>query len=278
MSATSLSKSRQVYLGLRYRITDGAYDATGGLPGEQQLAAEFEVSRVTLRRALAVLESDGLIARRRGAGTFLTRSGKIQPIVSDLSNLMAHLGAMGEATRVKLLECNYVRPPPHIREALRLPHGVKVQKSVRVRFMGDLAFSYLVAFVPERISRSFTSKDLRATPMLTLIERAGGHVVRAGQEISAAAAPPDVARHLHLETGAPLLALTRVAYDAAGEGLEYLRALYHPDRYSFRMDLQTDMSLQITPRAVQSMNTMNDPGISIDPMKSKEKRRRKTIQ
>lgn len=244
MSATNLSKARRVYLGLRHRIADGFYDATGGLPGEQTLAAEFDVSRVTLRRALAALEADGLIARRHGAGTFLTQNGKTQPVVSDLSNLMAHLGAMGQATRVQLLECAVLKPPPQVREMLQLTDGEKVQKSVRVRFMGDLAFSYLVAFVPDRISRRFRARDLRETPLLTLIERAGGQVVRAAQEISAVAAPPDIALHLGVEPGAPLLALTRIAFDANGHGLEYLRALYHPDRYSFRMDLRPETPAQ----------------------------------
>ena len=82
----SLSKSRQVYIALRERITRGVYDQNGGLPGEQTLAAEMGVSRVTLRRALASLEEDGVIDRRRGAGTFLSASGKPAPITVDLAD------------------------------------------------------------------------------------------------------------------------------------------------------------------------------------------------
>ena len=238
MSATGLTKTRQVYLGLRDRIASGIYDTPGSLPGEQTLAAEFAVSRVTLRRALAALESDGLIERRRGAGTFLTPSGRPQPVVTDLSDVMSHLAAMGRATRVCLLACSLETPSASVQQALRLEDGECVSRSIRMRFIDDLAFSYLVACVPERIARTFTERELDEKPLLTLIERAGARVARAEQEISAVAAGAEIAHLLDVEPGAPLLALTRVTFDAEGRGLEHLRALYHPQRYSFRMDLQ----------------------------------------
>jgi DNA-binding GntR family transcriptional regulator len=58
MAGTELSKTRQVYLALRDRIERGVFAREGGLPGEQALAAELMVSRVTLRRALAAILSD----------------------------------------------------------------------------------------------------------------------------------------------------------------------------------------------------------------------------
>ena len=62
-------------------------------------------------------------------------------------------------------------------------------------------------------------------------------VERARQRISAGLATPQVARALGLHTGSPLIELVRIVYDQAGRGVEYLHALYRPDRYSFELEL-----------------------------------------
>ncbi len=60
----------QVYVALRQKIRDGLMDMDQPLPGENQLAGEFGVSRVTIRKALANLELEGLITKRPGIGSF----------------------------------------------------------------------------------------------------------------------------------------------------------------------------------------------------------------
>src|ERR1700687_3544917 len=109
MAGVEPSKTRQVYLVLRDRIAGGRLDGGGSLPAEQALAAEYGVSRVTIRRALAELEQEGLISRRRGAGTFVLGAGA-KPIVADFSDVLANLLAMGRDTAVRLLAFDYREP------------------------------------------------------------------------------------------------------------------------------------------------------------------------
>lgn len=238
MAGTETSKARKVYLGLRDRITSGAFGNAGGLPGEQILAAEYGVSRVTLRRALAALADDGLINRRHGAGTFLTQSCKPKPVITDLSDMLAHLVDMGRSTGVQLVECSLVEPGAAVASALKLEAGAKTQLSRRIRSIDGEPFSFLVAHVPERFASAYTAEELSREPLLSLLERAGACVDRAEQDIAAELASPEVAAALGLEPGAPLLAMTRVSYDVNGAGIEHLRALYRPDRYSIRMDMR----------------------------------------
>lgn len=232
-----LSKSRQVYIALRERIARGHYDQDGGLPGEQTLAGEFGVSRVTLRRALATLEEDGFINRRRGAGTFLSEAGKPAPIVVNLSDALSQLAAMGAATEVRLLSFAYEDAPAGIADVLGLAPGAQVQRSVRCRLINGQAFSYLVAYVPQSIGRTYTQEDLATRPLLALLERAGCEVDRATQDLGADLAAPESAQALGVDVGTPLISLTRTIYDPRGAGIEHLRALYRPDLYAFRMEL-----------------------------------------
>jgi len=231
------SKTRQVYLVLRDRIAGGRLDPAASLPGEQALAAEHGVSRVTVRRALAELEREGLISRRRGAGTFVVGAGGAKPIVADFSDVLSNLIAMGRETAVRLLEFGYREPPAAIARALGLGPGERTQYSVRVRLIDGLPFSHLTTHVPERIGVTYSEADLAARPLLALLERSGVHIERAMQEVTAALASPEVAAALDVDVGSALLGTTRTVFAADGSGVEHLSALYRPDRYALRMEM-----------------------------------------
>ncbi|MBK3731572.1 UTRA domain-containing protein [Azospirillum brasilense] len=230
-------KARRIYLLLRDRIIAGDLPPGERLPGEPALAAEHAVSRVTVRRALDLLEKEGLVQRKPGSGTFVHDSRAVRPIVADLSNVLSHLIDMGRSTDVKLLSFGYVAPPEAIAESLGLKPGERVQRSVRVRLIDGEPFSYLTTHVPEWLGLTYSEAELAARPLLELIERSGVKTERATQAINATLAGPEPAAALDLEIGSPLLTLTRIVHDPSGRGVEHLHALYRPDRYSFHMDL-----------------------------------------
>ncbi len=231
------SKSHRLYLLLKERITSGGLPPGARLPGEPDLAAMHKVSRITVRRALDALAGEGLIRRQAGAGTFVVGRDGPHLIVSDLANLIAHIHEMGRSTTVKLLGFEYRMPEPDVAQALGLAEGEEVQASVRVRLVDGSAFSHLTAFVPARIGKTYTEGELAAQPLASLLERSGVVVERASQTIGATAAGPDVAEALGVGIGSALLAVTRVVQDRDGRGVEFLRALYRPDRYRFQMEL-----------------------------------------
>ncbi|MEO4040032.1 GntR family transcriptional regulator [Hoeflea sp. CAU 1731] len=235
---TQPAKTHRVYLLLRDRITEGLFGQSGKLPGEQALAEEHSVSRVTVRRAIDGLVADGLVEKRVGSGTYVRQPDrKMQSAIADVSNVFTHLKEMGRSTAVKMLSFEYVVPENHVREALKLEADERVQRSVRVRLVDDEPFSYLTAQVPERIGRLYSREDLSRDPLLELIERSGLKASAASQEISAMLASPDVAEALDVKVGSALVSLTRTVLDSQGRGMEYLEARYRPDRYGFRMDL-----------------------------------------
>lgn len=238
VAGVEVPKARRIYLALRDSIAGGGFDAGAPLPGEQALAATHHVSRITVRRALAELEREGLIDRRRGAGTFVNPRSVTKPVIADLADVLKTLVEMGKSTDVRLLAFGYLEPPPPIADALRLAPGERAQRSVRVRIIEGKPFSYLTTHVPERIGVTYSEPELASQPLLALLERSGVAVARATQEISAVLASPEVAGALDVAVGSPLIALTRVVYDGRDRGVEHLHALYRPDRYAFRMDLE----------------------------------------
>lgn len=231
------AKAKRVYLVLRDRILSGAVGFGTRLPTENELARYHDVSRVTVRRALGELARERLIERRPTAGTRVTYRPSPAPMTADISGVLANLAEMGRRTTVKLLHFDYVPAQGTVAEALGAGTDQLLQRSIRVRSIDGLPFSYLVAHVPESISVTFTEEELARRPLLELLERAGAKVERARQRISAGLATAQVSKALGLPTGSPLIEIVHVVYDQAGRGVEHLHALYRPDRYSFEIDL-----------------------------------------
>ena len=234
----SEAKARRVYLILRDRILSNAIAPGARLPTEVDLARFHQVSRVTVRRALAELSREQLIERRRSSGTRVTYRPSSKPMTADIANVLATLTEMGERTASKLLSFGYVAATGPVADVLGVGAQEKLQRSVRVRSSDGIPFSYLTAHVPGRIGASFTRQDLAEKPLLALLERSGVKIERASQRIGAVLATPEIARALKVGVGSPLVELVRVVYDSDGRGVEHLHALYRPDRYNLEMDLE----------------------------------------
>ena len=227
----------QIYLILRQKILDGDYADGALLPGELELALQFSVSRITARRALDELAAEGLAQRSQGRGTFARRPAPTPPIRSSFEGLLENLLMMGLRTSARILDFGYVPASAEVARRLACEPGAQVQRAVRVRSVEGGPLSHLTTFVPAEIGRSYTRDELAKQPLLALLERAGVAVDSAEQTISAALADAEVAPLLETEVGAPLLTLSRVVRDADGRVVEWLRALYRPDKYQYRMQL-----------------------------------------
>ena len=231
------AKAKQVYLVLRDRILSGSAGFGAKLPNENELAEHHGVSRVTVRRALGELARERLIERRRSAGTRVIYRPAPAPMSADISGVLANLADMGRRTAVKLMSFDYVPAEGVVAKALGAAPDQLLQRSVRVRSVDGVPFSFLTTYVLESVSLTYTQQELASRALLELLERAGVKVDHARQRISAGLATPDVAEALGVRTGSPLIELVRVVYDQAGQGVEHLHALYRPDRYALEFDL-----------------------------------------
>ncbi|CAG1005358.1 HTH-type transcriptional repressor NagR [Burkholderiales bacterium] len=227
----------QIYLVLREQILEGRFDPDQPLPSEHQLSAHFGVSRVTLRGALDRLETEGLISRQRGRGTFALMERRAENRRAELSGLFANLITLGLKTTVKVIDLEVLPAPADVAEALQLGAPKEVQKALRVRSYRGEPFSHLTTFVPQEIGRYFGRKELSAKPMLALLEEAGVKIGTATQWIGAKLADAVVAPLLGIELGSPLLSVTRVVRDIHRQPVQLLRGLYRPDRYQYEMQL-----------------------------------------
>jgi GntR family transcriptional regulator len=227
----------QIYLILRQKILGGDFSYDDRIPSELGLVEEYEVSRITARRALDELAKEGLVKRERGKGTRVQFRRPTLPLESSVEGLLENLLAMGLETDVKLIDFEYVSANDEVAKALDCDQGTIVQRAVRVRSFDTGPFSYLVTYVPQDIGSNYDSNDLATQPLLQLLERSGVVVEGAQQRITATLADADVADLLETEVGIALLEIRRIVTDSDGRPVEYIRGLYRPDRYQYNMVL-----------------------------------------
>ena len=227
----------QIYMILRDGILNGTYRPGELLPSEHEITRRFGVSRITAARALDELATAGMVRRRRGHGTEVTYRPESPPLRGSVANWLQAAASMGRVTRVDVVEFGYGPANDEEADALQVEAGAEVQRSVRVRSHEAGPFSVLTAVVPGALGHTYQPAELSGSPLLSLLERAGVTVDRAQQVITATLATHPVAGLLDTEVGAALIKLQRVVVDTDGRPVEYLTALYRPDRYRLEMVL-----------------------------------------
>jgi len=148
-----LPKYHQIYLVLREQLEEGRF--ADGMPGELALMQQFSVARVTVRRALERLASEGLIAREAGRGT-RPIAPKDRAAVAGagidaslpggpdrLTGLLENLVSVSRHTSVRVLEVDVVSASEPVARALQIVTGDGVQKAVRVRFTAEGPLSHI---------------------------------------------------------------------------------------------------------------------------------------
>lgn len=230
----------QLYQLLKRRILNGSLANGSKLPTEAQLAEGFGVSRITAKRVMDLLASDGLIERKRGKGSHVIFESAKSEVEAPLVGMLAKLASMSRETTVKVLDIEYAIPPANIAEDLSLPADEKVHYVTRTRFSEESApFAYYETWT-RGIVHGYSAQEIESAQRFAIMEKNGVKVTRIEQYLSADAASAVVADALQLMPGDPVLTLVRHSFDHNGDVVDLLHAQYHPGRFHYRMNLSAE--------------------------------------
>lgn len=225
---------QQVFAILRQRIVEGLYAPDDRLQTEEELAAEFEVSRATIRQAVGELAARGLVVRQQGKGTFVRWSPDPvsgQRFTGSLADLVP-----SEATIVDLEVTKDAVLPSRIASALGLavPRGYVIRRTRAMR--GEL-FAVTVNHLPEHIGSLMTEDELRLEDLMVLLNRKGIAISGAEQIIRAELADVDVCKWLKIDIGSPVLFAERALFGGEHRPVDLVQSWYRGDRYEYRAQL-----------------------------------------
>jgi DNA-binding GntR family transcriptional regulator len=224
----------QVASRLQEQIEHGVLPVGGRLENEVELADRLGVSRPTMRKAIAYLVERGMLVRRRGVGTQIVHPKVRRPV--ELTSLYDDLAKTARAPRTEVRSLEVGPASAEVAEALGLPPGRDVTRVERIRYADDEPLAIMHNVVPVDVV-ALTAEDLERRGLYALL-RAAGHMPRiANQVVGAKAASAVEARLLGDARGAPMLTMTRTAWDESGRGVEYGSHVYRASRYSFELTL-----------------------------------------
>ncbi len=227
----------QLYSSLKRGITSGEIEYGEQMPTEQQLSDALDISRITAKRAMDELASDGLIARQRGKGSYVTYKYSPEPVKAPLLGLLENLEDMGKHSLVKVMSVEKVVPPSHVRDALNLDSGQEATKIVRTRYDEDgNAFAFYVSWTLANL-KGFTKRKVERQTRLSIIKENGISISKVEQTLGAQNADDLVANLLNVANNAALLELRRQHYDQNGNVVDVLVGLYNPKLFQYGMVL-----------------------------------------
>lgn len=228
----------QLYRHLSAAITAGQLETDGQLPPERDLAELAQVSRVTVRKAVAQLVSDGLVEQRRGAGSFVRAQGpKLEQSLSRLTSFTEYMLARGKVSTSQVLALGHFAPTPDESMALGIASADKVARVERLRFADGIVMAIERSSLPTDI---LPHPERVETSLYTILREDGGAPVRAIQRITAINLAAHEAQLLNLAEGTAVLRIDRTGYLASGRPIEFTRGLYRSDIYDFVADLRLD--------------------------------------
>ncbi len=151
-------------------IADGVLQVGDQLPTEDSLIARFEVSRITVRRAIQNLVGRGLVEIRRGIGTFVA-APRITHELTELSGFVEDMHALGRKPTARVIATEVVSADATVATHLRLTKGQRVVKIRRVRLADRIPLSFDETYLPLEIGKRIITNNLKVEPIFSLLER-----------------------------------------------------------------------------------------------------------
>jgi DNA-binding GntR family transcriptional regulator len=211
-------------------IEDGRLQPGDPFENELALAERLDLSRPTVRRAIAELVGRGLLVRRRGVGT--TVASQVIHRRDELTSLYDDMVRRGQTPRTEVLSFTPGAVDETAAAALGLPLDTPLLSVERLRYVGDTPTALMHNWLPPQFA-DLTAEDLAGESLYALLRTRGVRPVIAHQTIGARRPVSRERKLLGLAAGDPLLTMTRRAYAANGSAVEYGDHCYRYDQYAF---------------------------------------------
>ena len=237
-------------------IESGELKPLDAIPSEFELMKKYNISRDTVRHAIASLVKEGFLFRKRGKGTFVSRPKERFGLVK-LLGFNEEMRAKGLTPNTKVLELEIIEAPPQVAERLHVPQITKVWRISRLRLADDEPMCVQINYIPLDVIDQIEKNDLEGNGSLydLLENHYQVDIAEADETVHAVLAWDEESRLLNIQHGAPLISRELVAYTVDGHPIEYMVTFYRADRYAFTFRSTRDKTARISLGADETTQT-----------------------
>ena len=221
-SQTGKSAYEQVAADLRAQITDGELSAGDQIPSEAELMTHYGVSRIVVRMAVDVLQNEGLVTKKQGAGTFVRE--QVPPskrIAGDLygtrpksSPVQAAAARAGQQAEWEY-SSRATTATKAVAERLAIEPGAEVMRTTYTFFADEKPIKLSTSYEPLAVTRGTAIEQPEASPVTGVVPRfdlIGLHITHVTEDVVARAARPHEVEQLRVAAGVPVFVITRTYY------------------------------------------------------------------
>lgn len=229
---------------IRERIDGGTYLPGDRLMSEHQICEQFGVSRITVRRALQTLESEGLIFRRQGLGAFVSDNRVSQGMIR-LTSFVEDMEQAGLKARSLIVNYDQVICPAAIAERLNVEPGRKVVMLERLRLGDGEPVAFDRTWLPAFYGQLLEGYDLTNDTIYRILEEEFEiEVLRGHYRLDAVNADAFLSEQLHVLQGRALFLIERTSMTVHDKPVYFQRRYYRTDRVSYELELARDNTQQ----------------------------------
>ena len=207
------------------------------LPSEPELAKKLHVSRATLREAMRTFETQGLIQRKQGSGTFVTHpSAVIESGLEVLESIETLADRIGLPVTVGEWHVNRRPAKEDEAKALNLAPESQIVYISRVILVEERPVAFLIDILPnDLLSPDELTEDFNGSVLDLLLERGTPTLLTSRTEINAVTAVSEVARAMGIQRGDVLLRFIAYLYSTSGQVIDYSYSYFLPGYFRFHV-------------------------------------------
>lgn len=207
------------------------------LPIESKMEEQYKVSRVTIRKAIDELVSEGVVHKVQGKGTFV-RTTKIVQEASTITSWTEEMQLKGKKPSTKNLNINEIRPNRKMNDKLRLQSNEKIVRIERVRLANEEPISLMFNYLREKYVPGFLEVGLTRESLYEELEEKYNILIEeANEQIRARLATDLEASTLNIDPGEAVLHITRTSYLTDGTPFEMVEMISRFDKYEYHLNL-----------------------------------------
>jgi GntR family transcriptional regulator len=225
---------------MRERVRSGEWKPGEIIPSERELSEKYGISRMTARQAITELVNEGLFYREQGKGTFVSQRKITQQLI-HLTGFTEDIRARGQRPGTKVLSTEMLPADETTAEKLRIDPGTLIFRLQRLRLADEQPLAIELSQISFKGCERLLEEDLEKNSLYRMLETIYGiPLMEADQELEAGLAGNEEAQLLKIAIGSPVLFTRRVTYTERNQPIEYAKAAYCGNKYTFYTHLKRE--------------------------------------
>jgi len=225
---------------IRERVRSGEWKPGDHIPSEREFSEKYGISRMTARQAITDLVNEELFYREQGKGTFVSERKITQQLIR-LTGFTEDIRARGQRPGTKVLSAEMRPADEATAEKLRIDHGTPIFRLQRLRLADDEPLAIELSQISFKGCERLLEEDLEKNSLYRVLETNHGiPLMEADQELEAGLAGNEESQLLKISVGSPVLFTRRVTYTERNQPIEYAKAVYCGNKYTFYTHLKRE--------------------------------------